>query len=242
MTDSTAKITPPAYVSFQAFVNFINKLRDTSVPHRIDRSLMGNQSGSLISALIAALRFFDLIDEVQRPTPLMNALVKASDEERKDVFKQMFEKGYASILSDSNFHLESATTAQLTEKFREAGVSGSTIAKCIALFLNLAKAAAVTVSHHIKAPTLSRANGKKSAKNSAKRDAETESDGHAAPDIDSEGDNEDVERFEIPIPGKPSVRVIVPRDLDGDDWEMLQSMITVYIKRWKGFKPGGSPA
>ena len=24
--------------------------------------------------------------------------------------------------------------------------------------------------------------------------------------------------------------------LDADDWEMLQSMITVYIKRWKGFK------
>jgi hypothetical protein len=30
--------------------------------------------------------------------------------------------------------------------------------------------------------------------------------------------------------------VIVPQDLDADDWEMLQSMITVYIKRWKGFK------
>ena len=242
MTDSTAKNTPPAYVSFNAFLNFINKLRETSVPHRIDRSLMGSQSGSLISALIAALRSFELIDDAQRPTALMRQLVTATDEERKDVFKQLFENGYATILSAPDFHLESATTAQLTEKFREAGVNGSTIAKCIALFLNLAKAAGITVSHHIKAPTVPRSNGKKPAKNHAKRDAETEIDGSNTADVDNEGDNDDVERFEIPIPGKPSVRVIVPRDLDGDDWEMLQSMITVYIKRWKGFKPGGDQA
>lgn len=242
MTDSTAKTTPPAYVSFGAFLSFINKLRDTSVPQRIDRSLLGSQSGSLISALIAALRSFELVDELQRPTPLMRQLVTASDEERKSLFKQLFEQGYANILSDPDFHLESATTAQLTEKFREAGVSGSTIAKCIALFLNLAKAGGVTVSHHIKAPTVPRSNGKKTLKGQAKRDAETEVESSMAAETDAEGDNEDVERFEIPIPGKPSVRVIVPRDLDGDDWEMLQSMITVYIKRWKGFKPGGDQA
>lgn len=239
MTDSTAKTTPPAYVSFQAFVNFINKLRETSVPQRIDRSLMGSQSGSLISALMASLRSFELVDDGQRPTPLMRQLVTATDEDRKEVFKQLFQQGYASILSDPEFHLETATTAQLTEKFRDAGVSGSTIAKCIALFLNLAKAAGVTVSHHIKAPTVPRTNGKKASKGQAKREVEAEVDAGGAPDADAEGDNEDVERFEIPIPGKPSVRVIVPRDLDGDDWEMLQSMITVYIKRWKGFKPGG---
>lgn len=239
MTDSTAKTTPPAYVSFGAFLNFINKLRETSVPQRIDRSLLGNQSGSLISALLAALRSFDLVDDSQRPTPLMRQLVTAKDEDRKELFKQLFQQGYASILSDPDFHLETATTAQLTEKFREAGVSGSTIAKCIALFLNLSKAAGVTVSQHIKAPTVPRTNGKKAAKSQAKREVEAEVDAGGASDADVEGDNEDVERFEIPIPGKPSVRVIVPRDLDGDDWEMLQSMITVYIKRWKGFKPGG---
>lgn len=53
---------------------------------------------------------------------------------------------------------------------------------------------------------------------------------------DGDGGDSETERFEIPIPGKRSVRVIVPRDLDADDWTMLQSMITVYINRWKGFK------
>lgn len=43
-------------------------------------------------------------------------------------------------------------------------------------------------------------------------------------------------RFEVPIPGKPSATVIVPDDLDADDWEMLSSMMTTYINRWKKFQ------
>lgn len=43
-------------------------------------------------------------------------------------------------------------------------------------------------------------------------------------------------RFEVPIPGKPSAVVMVPNDLDADDWTMLSSMMTTYIERWKKFK------
>lgn len=239
MSDSSAKLNPPAYVSFGAFVSFINKLRETGVPSRIDRSLMGNQSGSLISALLASLRSFELVDEAQRPTEAMRALVTAPDEQRKAVYKQLFEKGYETFFEDPDFHLETATTAQLAQKFREVGMGGSTITKCIGFFLNLAKAADIKVSPHMKAPPAPRPVGKKAQKAQLKRDAEAETETTVAVEAEVEGDGEDVERFEIPIPGKPSVRVIVPRDLDGDDWEMLQSMITVYIKRWKGFKPGG---
>jgi hypothetical protein len=39
------------------------------------------------------------------------------------------------------------------------------------------------------------------------------------------------ERFHIPIPGKPSALVVVPRDLTTDDWDMLQVMLQAYIKR-----------
>lgn len=240
MSDSSTKVNPPAYVSFGAFVSFINKLRETGVPSRIDRSLLGNQSGSLISALLAALRSFDLVDEAQRPTQMMRDLVVAPDEQRKGVYKQLFEQGYGALLADQDFHLETATTAQLAQKFRELGMGGSTIAKCIGFFLNLAKAADVKVSPHLKAPAAPRPMGRKTQKTSAKKDVETDADATAAAEPSAEGDDEDVERFEIPIPGKPSVRVIVPRNLDGDDWEMLQSMITVYIKRWKGFKPEGA--
>ncbi len=236
MSESIAKAVLPAYVSFAAFMNFLNKLRDTGVPSRIDRSLMGSASGSLISSVLAALRSFELMDDAQRPTDAMRTLVMASDGDRKDVFKQLFETGYSFLKGDPDFHLETATTAQLTQKFRDQGMSGSTVTKSIAFFLALAKAADVKVSPHMKAPSAPKGNGK-SAKKLAKAVSVREPDTNV--DLVSEveeGDGEDVERFEIPIPNKPSVRVIVPRDLDADDWEMLQNMISVYIKRWKGFK------
>jgi hypothetical protein len=236
VNDSAAKTIPPVYVSWGAFLNFINRLRDTGVPHRIDRSLMGSQSGSLISALIAGLKALNLIDDSQRPTETMKQLVAATDEARQPIYKQMFESAYSFVHQDQDFHLATATTAQLSQKFREQGMSGSTITKAIAFFLTLAKSADVKVSPHLKAPPAPRTNGKKPTKAAQKRDAEPDGEEQ----VYEESVDEDVERFEIPIPGKSSVRVIVPKDLDADDWEMLQSMITVYIKRWKGFKPGGT--
>jgi hypothetical protein len=45
-----------------------------------------------------------------------------------------------------------------------------------------------------------------------------------------------VERFSIPLPGKGSVAIEMPKDLDHDDWVMLSSMLAQYIRRWKKFK------
>ena len=50
---------------------------------------------------------------------------------------------------------------------------------------------------------------------------------------ENEPDPSDVERFSIPLPGKPSATIIVPKGLDADDWDMLNSMMATYIKRWK---------
>lgn len=47
---------------------------------------------------------------------------------------------------------------------------------------------------------------------------------------------EDVHRFEIPIPGKPSVVIFVPKSLEAEDWEMFQEMFGIYVRRWKGFQ------
>lgn len=49
-------------------------------------------------------------------------------------------------------------------------------------------------------------------------------------------------RFEVPIPGKPSAVVMVPDDLDADDWAMLSSMMTTYIERWKKFSTSSKVA
>lgn len=50
----------------------------------------------------------------------------------------------------------------------------------------------------------------------------------------------DTLRFEVPVPGKRSVTVIVPNDLDAEDWAMLNVMMSAYIERWKKFGQGGT--
>lgn len=54
-----------------------------------------------------------------------------------------------------------------------------------------------------------------------------------APPKAAEPDESEVEKFSIPLPGKPSATVIVPKGLDADDWEMLKAMMETYVKRWK---------
>ncbi len=45
-----------------------------------------------------------------------------------------------------------------------------------------------------------------------------------------------IHRFELPIPGKPSVQVLVPDTMDADDWDMLSQMFGIYVNRWKGYQ------
>lgn len=234
MVEKASKSRLPAYISFSAFINFINGLRESGIPLKIDRSVMSKVSGSQYSSMIASLRFLSLVDDDDKPTAKMKQLVEAADEARGEMFHALTKDAYGFIFSDPDFHLDRATGNQVAAKFREQGIDGSTVTKGIGFFLLICQAAGIKVSSHVKPPPPPRGAGKRVAK-AQKRDQQPATDDRGERD-EAEGSDEDVERFEIPIPGKTSVRVIVPRDLDADDWEMLQSMITVYIKRWKGFK------
>lgn len=229
----------PAYVSFKAFEQLIEQFRGSGiVPTRIDRGLMPKASGSLISALLSSLRWLGLIDESSRPTERLRTLVNRPEDERAATYAEITKSAYPFLFEDEEFDLSAATTQQLAQKFREHGITGSTVTKSIVFFLHLAKAASIPLSPYLKAPAAPKSAG---AKRRTATRKEAGADANGAEDLDSLPDeqSEGVERFEIPIPGKTSVKVIVPSDLDADDWEMLQSMITVYIKRWKGFQSGG---
>lgn len=232
MATKPEKVQTPPVISYTSFTSFLNQLRETGmVPSRIDKSLMPRSSGSQQAGTLAALRYFGLIDEIGAPSAQFRSLVLAQDDERKPIMNDVISKSYTFLFEDDGFDLQNASSGQMTEKFRALEISGSTITKTIAFFLAAAKEAGIVVSPHIKAPPVSRGSGapRKAGKT---KDEEKRND---RPEED-EVENVDAERFEIPIPGKTSVKVMVPVDLDADDWEMLQQMITVYIKRWKGFK------
>jgi hypothetical protein len=43
--------------------------------------------------------------------------------------------------------------------------------------------------------------------------------------------------FEIPIPDKRSAKIILPKNLDSDDWTMIQAMLAAYVSRMIGQNP-----
>lgn len=225
--------TTPPLISFSSYTSFLNELRDHgAVPARIDKTLMTKASGSQSSGMIAAMKYLGQIDDLGKPSESFKQLILASDDARTPMLSALLKERYTFIFSDESFDLEQGTSGQMAEKFRSLDISGSTLTKTIAFFLAMARAAGVKVSPHIKAPPQPKGN------NGAKKAVKRREDEPAAIDADDDDDLDDsAHRFEIPIPGKTSVKVIVPMDLDADDWEMLQSMITVYIKRWKNFRP-----
>jgi hypothetical protein len=150
MSDKAAKPSPP-YASFSAFTNFINKLRETTVPHRIDASVFGNASGSVSYSVIATLKSLKLIGADGVTTPAFSTFVKASDEDRKPILLGLLKAGYPTLW-DGSINLETATAGQFDEHMRlEYAAKGSTVDKVAAFFLAAAKSAGLTISPHLAA-------------------------------------------------------------------------------------------
>lgn len=233
MAIKSERVFTPPIVSYTSFVSFLNQLRETgTMPARIDKTLMPKASGSQSSGMLAALKYLSLIDDAGSPAQLFKDLVAAEDDARKSLMAGVLRQSYRFLFDDLEFDLEQASAGQMAEKFRQLEIRGSTVTKTIAFFLAAAKESGLSVSPYIKPPSVPKGTTLKKAVKTKEEDKRSE----RREDSDDSSDTSDVERFEIPIPGKSSVKVIVPADLDAADWEMLQQMITVYINRWKGFK------
>lgn len=148
MAEKSKSVSPP-YATYGAFINFINKLRDSSIPSRIDPSVFGNASGSVSYSIIAALKYLKLIDEDGKPSQKFAALVRASDEQRGPILQEIVRGGYPSLFS-GEIDLRSATAGQFDEHVRkEFDVTGSTVDKIAAFFISAAKQAGIELSPHL---------------------------------------------------------------------------------------------
>lgn len=177
MADTQKKPSPP-YATFPSFISFINKLRGTGVPNRIDRSVFGNASGSVIYSVLASLQSLKLIGENGDPSPAFIDYVNASDENRPKLFRQIVIKGYPSLFT-SGMDLTKITAGQFNDHIRdEFGVAGSTIDKIASFFLAAAKAADIPVSKHLESrpPIATSPSAKKSAQQRKKAESEQEED------------------------------------------------------------------
>lgn len=165
MNESPKQLSPP-YATFSAFINFLNKLRDTGVPSRIDPSVFGNASGSLSYSIISALKFLKLIDESGTPSQQFIDLVGVPDDARGLRLKPIIQASYPSLFK-APVHLSSMTAGQFDEHMRqEYGVSGSTVDKVALFFIAASKMADIPISAHLlsRKPIATSSSAKKSAK------------------------------------------------------------------------------
>lgn len=210
MSAKSEKKLIPAYIGFNSFVNFINGLRESGIPLKIDRSVLPKASGSQFSSTMAALRFLRLVDDSDKPMPKMQELVDASDDGRKELFLAIFKNSYGFLLADPEFHLDKATGNQVADKFRGQDVSGSTVSKSIAFFLALAQAAGVKVSSHVKPPPVSRSTVKRATK-LGKKDQAFEDD--ECTNNASEDDKPGFMKIVIPLHGMGDGALYLPDGL-----------------------------
>lgn len=239
ISEDSSKTASPPYGSFRTLIGFANDVREGGhVPLQIDRTLMPKASGSAVFETIAALKFFGLAEgeKTVKPTPEFERFVMASDSERPEVLNSLMHRAYSFLLGAPGFDIGRASGQQVIDLFRMQGLSGSTVARAISFFLAAAKDAGLKVSHNVKPPAKT-SNGKsKKEKKLDVQQSPKEEQSLPEPDAVPEGTH----RFEIPIPGKPSVMVVVPESLDADDWEMLSQMFGLYVARWKRY-PIGKP-
>ncbi|NIY74813.1 DUF5343 domain-containing protein [Thalassospira sp. HF15] len=207
------------YATFSSFVNFSNKLREDGVPNRIDKTVFGAASGSVIYSTISALKSLDLIDENGIPSKQFVEFVNASDEDRKQILRDILRVGYSSLW-DSSIDLETATAGQFDEHLREVyDVKGSTVDKSAAFFISAANFAEVPLSSHLKArkPIASSSSSRKSSKQRKKNNGN-----------DLKAENE--LPIQPPAPAKPLehqlVDLMTEDDLDADVkdaiWKLVQ--------------------
>lgn len=179
MADAAKKMSPP-YATFGSFISFLNNLRETTMPQRIDSSVFGKASGSIKYSILAALKSLKLTDDAGKPTQALVELVNSSDEDRKPLLRKILQEGYPTLF-DGQIDLSSVTAGQFDEHIREEyDLKGSTIDKIATFFIAAASAADIPISPHLKARRAASPStaSKKSSKQRKKKEDEESSQGN----------------------------------------------------------------
>ncbi len=202
MATQSEKRPSPPYVSYSSFKSFISGLGESTVPSRVDKTVMSNYSGSTQYALLPALQWCGLIEKDGTPSELLHNLANAKDDDFGKLLKPMAEEKY-DFLFNKNVKLETASSGQVIEAFKAQDITGTTVTRCMSFFLALAKDAGITVSSHVKPPIVPRK--KATQKNNKNQQGDTA---------------EEAKNKHNPPPPKDMVRIPVPLK-DMDDGEIL---------------------
>lgn len=138
----------PPYMSFKTFLSFIGRLKSSTTPPVIDKSLLNNMSGSGRSQLMSALRYLRLIDGNASVQDGLRDLVEAySTDTWAKVLYDTLKDPYREIVD--GLDLGAGTDAQLQKAFKDnGGVEGNMQINSIRFYLAFMKEAGVPYSPH----------------------------------------------------------------------------------------------
>jgi len=143
MPEEPSKQSAP-YLPFKTFLGALDALNH-GVPPLIDRSIWRTQPGGVQGQIMGALRFFNLIDEANRPTENLRRLVE-KPEHREKAIRALLEWSYADLIKGD---LTKMTTKMLEDGIEQYGVSGLTKKKAVTFFLQAARFGDLALSPYL---------------------------------------------------------------------------------------------
>jgi hypothetical protein len=223
MADKENRGPLPPYIPFKTFLTFIQKLKSTAVPERIDLSVLRTYSGSTARQLIAALKFLGLIEDAGTTNEQLTKLVNAYDSPGwKDELSDLIFTKYSDIIG--NLNIDIATPAQVDEKFKAKGADGQVLQKCVGFYVAALVNAGVSFSPYIM-------NRPRAKADRGRVKIKRRENGNGMQDPGEEPPSSGMVRFAFPIPGKQSANIYVPAEITEDDWNMIDAMVAAYIQR-----------
>jgi hypothetical protein len=231
-TADTPEKNPIPYIPFATFANFVERLKSTAIPAKIDNTVMPNLAGGVRGQVRSALRFLGLTDPEDHVTTTFRDLVQAyGTESWAAALRGVIESAYEPILN--GLDLTEATPGQLQSKMRAAGVTGQMADKTIRFMLAAFESAGRVLSPHLSNRSAI-TSGKTTRRTTKPRRAEAARGANQEDVIEeapSAGPGTRVRSFNFPIPGEPDIRVVIPEKLDDPDvWEMVNMTLRSYIK------------
>ena len=145
MPDENNKQSAP-YLPFKTFLGALDALNH-GVPPIIDRSIWRTQPGGVQGQIMGALRFFNLIDDNNKPAENLRRLIERPDDRQKAI-RALLEWSYANIVKGD---LTKMTAKMLEDGMEQYGVGGETKKKAVTFFLQAARFADLALSPYLQA-------------------------------------------------------------------------------------------
>jgi hypothetical protein len=227
-TQSVERRASPPYLPFKTFLNFLDMLNATVVPHRIDASVMSKYPGSIKAQLRAGLGYIGAIDDQGIVRPGFKELVKARGTDTwRDVFTDQFFGWYGNILGDLD--IDTATLSQLKDRFKAAGVDGSVMIKATRFFLSGLDEAGVTYSPHFKQRGALTGGMAAARPKKPKQDRARATDNGGTEESLDAAVPEGFKRLSLPLMKGENALLVLPEKLTEPEWDMLSAYVRMYF-------------